>query len=210
MPGWDGLPEVAAAARLQVAGVSQRHGVDSAGWRTIAEGLLNPQSPRSVRSAIFDGTGDAGELLASLPKTRADGMPWFPFLRGPKIGPMWVRMLAVPGAATIASLDALPVAVDAQVRKVTEYLAVADTRGQALAKIRRVIQDAWAEDVRAHGSEGPTSLAGTPAALDPALWFFGKWGCTRCEQARRRLSISDICEECRFEPDLGAPRHEIC
>ena len=30
-----------------------------------------------------------------------------------------------------------------------------------------------------------TTIANTAAALDPALWFFGKWGCTRCEQAGR-------------------------
>jgi len=33
--------------------------------------------------------------------------------------------------------EILPVAVDVQVRKVTEYLGVARTRGQALEKIRR-------------------------------------------------------------------------
>ena len=26
------------------------------------------------------------------------------------------------------------------------------------------------------------------AALDPALWFYGKWGCTFCERAGRRLA----------------------
>jgi hypothetical protein len=192
-------------AVLRAAGVSQRHGVDSAGWRTIAESLVSSQSPspRSVRIALFDGTGDARELLGLLPRASADRKPWFPLLRGPKIGPMWVRMLAFPGGATIMSLHALPVAVDVQVRKVTEYLGVADTRGQDLARIRRTIQDAWAEDVRVHGAAGPAAITDTPAALDPALWFFGKWGCTRCEQARRRLPISNICEECRFDEVFG-------
>jgi hypothetical protein len=40
---------------------------------------------------------------------------------------------------------------------------------------RPIIQAAWAADVREHGAGGPAPLEGTPAALDPALWFFGKW-----------------------------------
>ena len=33
---------------------------------------------------------------------------------------MWVRMLAVPGSERTASLEVVPVAVDVQVRRVTE------------------------------------------------------------------------------------------
>lgn len=120
-------------------------------------------------------------------------------LQGPKIGVMWVRMLAYPGGAFITSLDTLPVAVDVQVRKVTEYLGLTDTHGRDLERVRRLIQEAWATDVRHYGAEGPDPIAGSPAALDPALWFYGKWGCTRCERAGRKLPISRICQECRFD-----------
>ncbi len=116
---------------------------------------------------------------------------------------MWVRMLAEPGSASITSLDALPVAVDVQVRKVTENLGLTATAGWDLERARPVIQDAWAADLTAEGAEGPPALAGTAAALDPALWFFGKWGCTRCEQAGQLMPIAEVCDLCTFGRDSG-------
>jgi hypothetical protein len=38
---------------------------------------------------------------------------------------------------------------------------------------------------------GPEPLRGTAAALDPALWFWGKWGCSFCERAKRRVPIHE-------------------
>jgi len=87
-----------------------------------------------------------------------------------------------------------------QVRKVTEYLGVTDTGGLDLALARPRIQAAWKQDVLAHGAAGPSALEGTQAALDPALWFWAKWGCTRCERARRRMPVGDPYGTCRF-PD---------
>ncbi len=186
-------------AALRSHRVSQKHSDDGAAWRAIAETLTDPDLGRPVHTAIFEGRGDARELLLALKARRRDGRACFPLLGGPKISVMWVRMLAYPGGAEIESLNVLPVAVDVQVRKVTEYLGLLDTRGEDLEKIRRPIQEAWARGVQQHGAEGPGRLANTASALDPALWFYGKWGCTRCEQARRRQPISDICSVCRFD-----------
>jgi hypothetical protein len=60
------------------------------------------------------------------------------------------------------------------------------------------IQQAWRHDVESHGTGGVEPIADTCAALDPALWFFAKWGCTFCERAGRQLPISEICAGCRF------------
>ncbi len=114
---------------------------------------------------------------------------------------MWVRMLAVPGSAHITSLDTLPVAVDVQVRKVTEYLGAATTAGLDLEAVRGRIQRAWQTGVEAGTSVGPDQLHGTAAALDPALWFWGKWGCSFCERAGRRVPIAEPCRSCQFPED---------
>jgi hypothetical protein len=111
---------------------------------------------------------------------------------------MWVRMLAHPGRSHVASLAVLPVAVDVQVRKVSEYLSVTDTGDLDLDVARPVIQAAWSRDVAEDGAEGPGLLDGTAAALDPALWFWAKWGCTRCERSGRPLPIGTACRHCRF------------
>jgi hypothetical protein len=90
------------------------------------------------------------------------------------------------------------VAVDVQVRRVSEYLRVAQTAGLDLEAARPIIQKAWHEQVRRGGTEGPAGLSGTDCALDPALWFWGKWGCSFCEQARVKTPIGEACARCRF------------
>jgi hypothetical protein len=177
--------------------VSQRHSADAYGWRVIAETLADGAAP-AASAAITAGHADAAELLAELVSSHADGTPLFPLLGGPKIGPLWIRLMAHPGGAAITSLDEVPVAVDVQIRKVTEYLAVTDTGGADLEAVRPVIQETWRQDVEQHGAVGPGGLENTPGALDPALWFFAKWGCTFCQAAKRKRPISDICGECRF------------
>jgi hypothetical protein len=183
---------------LRSSGVSQRHGADAYGWRLLAETLADPAVAPEARSAIYDGQADARRLLAELDGTTGSGTQLFPLLGGPKIGPLWVRLLAYPGGARISSLEVVPVAVDVQVRKATEYLGVTDTAGRDLEDVRGLIQRTWAKDVADHGAAGPEVLGGTPGALDPALWFYAKWGCTFCERAGRQLPISDACDGCLF------------
>jgi len=63
-----------------------------------------------------------------------------------------------------------------QVRRVIEYRGATDTGSLSLDEARPEIQVVWKADVDAQGATGPRPLANTPAALDPALWFWGKWG----------------------------------
>jgi hypothetical protein len=148
--------------------VSQRHTKDSEAWRVISRSLAERDAP-PVNDAIETGRGDAEELLAALTRRDRNGSALFPLLQGPKIGTTWVRMLAYPGGAEITSLEVLPVAVDVQVRKLTEYLGVTDTVSIPLETARRIIQRTWLDEVRRDGAEGPEPLADTASALDPAL-----------------------------------------
>lgn len=184
---------------LRLGGVSQRHTDDVYAWRIIAETLADRTLAPAAYSAINNGEADAGDLLAELGQTTRSATRLFPLLGGPKIGPLWVRLLAHPGGARITSLGLVPVAVDVQVRKVTEYLGVTETRGRELDDVRAVIQLTWAADVAAHGAVGPGGLADTAGALDPALWFYGKWGCSHCERIGRQRPVADTCRGCRLE-----------
>ena len=178
-------------------GVSQRHRDDVAAWRSIAI-TLTTEKDSQVRQVIDYGVGDALELLADL-KRNAAGRKRFPMLRGLKIGPMWARIMAAPGGASIDNIDMLPVAVDVHVRRVTENLGVTNTRGSDLEKsVRQTIQHAWLNAVAATDIGGPPGIAGTCAALDPALWLFGKYGCAHCEKAGRRIPISQACDSCQY------------
>ena len=181
--------------RLAEYRVSQRHGPDSAAWAAIARSLAEGDNP--VSRAVNCGVGDAGELLNHL-HTTTGGQPRFPLLKGRKIAPMWVRMLVAPGRAVIDNMQVIPVAVDVHVRRATENLGVTRTQGLSLRLAKPVIQDAWHEAVAASSFAGPPGITGTCAALDPALWIFGKYGCSHCVAVGRLRPISRACAGCQL------------
>jgi hypothetical protein len=170
--------------------VSQRHSQDVAAWQTIGSSLARAAGP--IHHVIEHGEGDALELLAAV------RTPGYPLLRGPKISTVWVRMLVYPGGATLTSMGALPVAVDVQVRRATENLALPALRGRPLADVRPQIERFWHDDVAAGGAIGPSGLENTASALDPAIWFLAKWGCSHCETAGRKVPVADFCAGCRL------------
>ena len=186
------LPYSTLRRLLAEPGVSQRHDLDTRAWLRIARSLAVRDGSR-VYEVIHRGIGDAEELLKEVRAGRG-----YPMLRGPKIGPMWVRMLAEPGGATIAGLDRIPVAVDVHVRRTTENLGVTNTGDLDLEAARPLIQLAWQKAVAGVSIGGPARIAGSCAALDPALWSFGKYGCSHCERAGTRLPVSGACDHCRL------------
>ena len=181
---------------LRGGGVSRRHRPDTEAWLRIAASLAasGPSSP--VRRVIEEGRGDAEELRRDLRTRDEEGRTRFPMLRGPKLGPMWVRIMANPGGAVIERIENIPVAVDVQVRRATENLGVADTCGLPLRKAKPFIHQAWEEAVSAAEIGGPSGIAGTCAALDPALWFFGRHGCAHCENAGEKTPFGRACDHC--------------
>lgn len=181
--------------RLSQFGVSQRHDSDSCAWNTIAHSLAAGGNP--VSRAVDSGEGHAEELLRYL-RSRCGGRSRFPLLRGPKIGPMWVRMLVDPGGAKIDAIGNIPVAVDVHVCRVTKNLGLLDIQNVSVEKNRQEIQEIWGAAVKTAKVGGPPELCDTCAALDPALWIFGKYGCSYCEKVAEPVPISRACEHCQL------------
>ena len=191
------LPVTKLRELLSAYGVSQRRGPDSDAWSRIAISLSSGIGP--VSTVIDHGVGDTEELLVDLKTVDQTGGSRFPMLRGPKIAPMWMRMLANPGGAKIDRIDTIPVAVDVHVRRVSENLGVTNTRGRSLRASKPVIQSAWRQAVAKAAIGGPPGIEGTCAALDPALWFFGMHGCSHCESVGRRIPIGRACDHCQLD-----------
>ena len=158
------------------------------------EPVLRARVP--VSRVIDAGSGEAQELLRDLKSHDNGGRARFPMLRGPKVGPMWIRMMAHPGRARIDHIEVIPVAVDVQVRRVTENLGVAATCGLSLRKAKPVIQQTWKNAVSEADIKGPAGIEGTCEALDPALWFFGRHGCAHCEKEDKQVSFGRACDFC--------------
>ena len=183
---------------LKASKVSQRHRPDTNAWCRIALTLVR-EKECPVHRVIADGVGDAEELLSDLRRSNRQGHARFPFLKGVKIAPVWIRIMANPGRAKIARLDRIPVGVDVQVRRVTENLGIASTENLSSKQAKCTVQAAWKEAVSAGNIAGPSEIRGTCAALDPVLWFFGKYGCSYCEKVGRRTPISRACDSCAWQ-----------
>ena len=78
---------------LNESGVSQRHEFDTRAWQCIAKSLAAGDGSH-MHEAIHQGIGDAEELRKEVQIDLS-----LPMLRGEKVGPMWIRMLAEPGGA---------------------------------------------------------------------------------------------------------------
>ena len=182
---------------LRAGGVTRFPGQDVKAWRTIAKNLHSgDDSP--VRRLIDSGVGDAVELLDDLRSKDKKGNR-FPQLRGRKIGPMWISIMADPcqGGARISRIDAVPVAVDVHVKRVTEYLGLVSTQGLSTAKATPIIQKVWRDAVETADIGGPPGIKGTCAAFDQALWSFGRDGCSICYEKKRRIPRHyDVCDHC--------------
>ena len=192
------IPLETLKSRLSKSGVSKYHTQDSEAWHVISASLAVGDSP--IRRVIDSGLGDAEELLKALRSRDETGRSMFPLLRGPKIGVMWVRIMANPGGAKIERIEKIPVAVDVQVRRAVENLGIANTQGLKLREAKPIIQSACREAVAEAKIGGPERIAGTSAALDPVLWFYGKYGCSYCENENsgRRVPIGSACEHCKL------------
>jgi hypothetical protein len=79
-------------------GVSQRHGPDSAAWKLIAEALVDADSPAAVRRAVFDGVGDAQEVLAAVTEKTSAGNRGFPCCPGRRFPPCGPGCWSLPAA----------------------------------------------------------------------------------------------------------------
>ena len=181
---------------LRSYGVSQRHSTDAFAWRVIAESLVSAECPDAISSALGGQSADASEILSAVETVRRHGTPMFPLLSGPKISAMWVRMLAYPGGAPISGIEAIPVAVDTHVQRVTEMLGLVTPR-KLDDRHRRDIQRVWFDAVAQAGAFGaPAGIDGTAAGIDPALWAMGKIACARCERDQRKVPVGEVCDVC--------------
>lgn len=117
----------------------------------------------------------------------------FPYLRGPKIGPLWIRMLR--DNANISQLQALeqvPIPVDIHVARATLSLGI--VRGQFNGKLTalfELIRDAWFRSVTGLEVDGRPMVA---LDVDEPLWHLSKYGCTNRDKVNGSCPLINVCE----------------
>lgn len=120
----------------------------------------------------------------------------FPFLRGPKIGPLWIRMLRDNvGISKLENLDKVPIPVDIHVAR--SSLAIGVVRGEYEGKLTDIFENVrkvWFEGVKGLKIGGRDMIA---LDVDEPLWHLSKHGCSH-RSARGRCNFFNQCEAKEF------------
>ena len=182
---------------LQECGVSQNTEQDPQAWLDIAQ-TITFESSCPVSRVIYGKTVDAKQLLKDLSTRGEEGRNRFPLLSGAKTGRKWVHMLASPGGAKITHIDFLPVTVDAHVRLATENLNIAKKDRAVTSDDAHYIQSVWRSAVNLMQLEEPDDVRDTCAGLDPALSFFGRFGCGHCNKVGAPVRLGRACNYCKL------------
>ena len=104
--------------------------------------------------------------------------PDFPFLKGPKIAPLWVRMLRDDAGIELSDLDELPIPVDVHVLRATLCSGALSGRfkgstTQIFEHVRRLWRKATSD---LHIADGHPMVA---LDVDQALWTLSRLGCSK-------------------------------
>jgi hypothetical protein len=180
-------------------GLALRPDRDARTWHTIGT-TLHREWQGDPRLFLKDCGWDAPEILARLKvdshlengACKAD----FPYLRGDKIGPLWLRMLRDNvGITELQHLEEVPIPVDRHIARAT--LTTGVVKGQyngPLATIYEDIRQAWFTSVKGLKAGDRPMIA---LDVDEPLWHLSKYGCTdRTEQGICRHH--DQCEAREF------------
>lgn len=169
-------------------------------WRTVGVSFLKKYDGNPIH--FFEDCGwDSLEILRRLKNDKhiynKKEVPDFPYLRGDKIGPLWLRMLRDNvGIKKIKNLDRVPIPVDIHVARTT--LTTGVVRGNFngnLNDLFHIIRRAWFESVRGVSIKNRPMIA---LDVDEPLWHLSKYGCTRRNKISGKCSQIQICEAKEF------------
>jgi hypothetical protein len=115
----------------------------------------------------------------------------FPYLKGPKISCLWIRMLRDNVGIDLSGLDEVPIPVDVHVLRATLCTGVlTGTYNGPVAPVFEEVRAVWREAVR--GLQVPNGNRPMIALdVDEPLWHLSKFGCsTRGNRQLGRFSVS--------------------
>ena len=165
---------------MQKYGLSKKHLKDTEIWKIVGVTFYKKWQGNPI-NFLSDCGFDAPEILLRLrsdmhlynSKPRQD----YPYLRGNKIAPLWLRMLRDNvGIANIKNLDKVPIPVDIHVARAT--LATGIVRGYYSGNLEGIFEEirkAWFDSVKGTEIHGRAMIA---LDVDEPLWHLSKYGCT--------------------------------
>lgn len=120
-------------------------------------------------------------------------IPDFPYLRGPKIGPLWLRMLKDNiGITQLRNLEKVPIPVDRHIARATLSTGVIRGRFRGrLDKLFEYIRKAWFESIKGLKTKTRPMIA---LDVDEPLWHLSKYGCSKRDKVSGYCPLFNTCE----------------
>ena len=124
-------------------------------------------------------------------------VPDYPYLRGDKIGPLWLRMLRDNvGIDKLRRLEKVPVPVDVHVARATLTTGVVYGRYKGkVVDLFEYIREAWFEGVSGLSIKSRPMIA---LDVDEPLWHLSKYGCTKRNRVNNQCPVLHRCEAKAF------------
>jgi len=176
--------------------LSKKPQQDANTWRTISA-VFCQKWQSDPRNFLASCNWSAPLILARLKNdshsVAGKRVQDFPFLRGDKIGPLWVRMLRDNASITkIQNLDKTPIPVDIHIARAT--LALGVVRGQyegSLDSLFESIRQAWFKSSAGLVVDERKMIA---LHVDEPLWHLSKYGCTYRNKQTGDCPVYSRCE----------------
>lgn len=175
---------------MQKHGLSKKPERDAKIWYTLGNSFSikwGGDPLNFIKNCDWDVTKILEALYANRHFSKGTLIPDFPNLRGPKIGPLWIRMLRDNvGITELVNLDKVPLPVDIHIARAT--LTTGVLKGRYVGNLERIfpeIRAVWSESVKGLPIKGRTMIA---LDIDEPLWHLSKYGCSG-----NRNKISGTC-----------------
>ncbi len=149
-------------------------------WRTVASSFLKKYDGNPVNlfkqcnwyaTVVLDSVRNARHFY------RNKEYPDFPYLRGDKIGPLWLKMLRDNVGLSFVNMNRIPIPVDVHVARST--LALGIVRGRYVGHLKPLfdfIRKAWVMSVQDLRCEDGREMVALD--VDEPLRHLSKYGCT--------------------------------
>ena len=185
---------------MQKYGLSKKPSKDAVIWRTVGVTIYKKWNGDPIN--FLESCGwDCPEILKRLKtdthvynrKPVAD----YPYLRGDKIGPLWLRMLRDNvGIGKLQRLDQVPIPVDIHVARAS--LATGVVKGKFEGKLSDLFEsmrEAWFLSVKGLKTDGRPMIA---LDVDEPLWHLSKYGCTYRDRETGGCPKKSLCVTADF------------
>jgi len=165
---------------MQKYNLSKKPRKDASIWRTIGTSIYKKWSgdPRNfIEHCNCDSLIILERLRNEIHVCNGRNFADYPYLRGPKIAPLWLRILRDNAKITqLKNLEKVPIPVDIHVARATLATGVVTGRFKGrLDELFECIREAWFKSVEGLTIESRPRIA---LDVDEPLWHLSKYGCS--------------------------------